>query len=103
MGSAQSTTQNFERQTAAMKKEKCLRIFTDTVGRSSTERPGLDGALNYVRPGGQLVVTSMDRLAHSLIDLHRLIDALTNRDISVKFLKEGQTYSLISMPISSAA
>ncbi|MDK8524486.1 recombinase family protein [Corynebacterium sp. MSK150] len=69
-----------------MKKEKCLRIFTDTVGRSSTERPGLDEALNYVRPGGQLVVTSMDRLAHSLIDLHRLVDALTNRDISVKFL-----------------
>ena len=95
-----SKDQNLERQTAALKKEKCFRIFDDTVSGSSTNRPGLDGALNYVRPGDQLVVTSMDRLARSLIDLHRLVDDLTARDISVKFLKEGQTYSLNSTPIA---
>ena len=60
----------------------------------------MDGALNYVRPGDQLVVMSMDRLARSLIDLHRMVDDLTARDISVKFLKEGQTYSLNSTPIA---
>ncbi|CAB0530521.1 recombinase family protein [Corynebacterium diphtheriae] len=86
-----SKDQNLERQTAALKKEKCFRIFEDTVSGSSTNRPGVDGALNYVRPGDQLVVTSMDRLERSLIDLHRLVDDLTARDISVKFLKEGQT------------
>lgn len=95
-----SKDQNLERQTAALKKEKCFRIFEDTVSGSSTDRPGLDGALNYVRPGDQLVVTSMDRLARSLIDLHRLVDDLTARDVSVKFLKEGQTYSLNSTPIA---
>ncbi|MGP5115083.1 recombinase family protein [Corynebacterium casei] len=95
-----SKDQNLERQTAALKKEQCFRIFTDTVSGSSTDRPGLDGALNYVRPGDQLVVTSMDRLARSLIDLHRLVDGLTARDVSVKFLKEGQTYSLNSTPIA---
>ena len=95
-----SKDQNLERQTAALKKEKCFRIFEDTVSGSSTDRPGLDGALNYVRPGDQLVVMSMDRLARSLIDLHRLVDDLTARDVSVKFLKEGQTYSLNSTPIA---
>jgi len=95
-----SKDQNLERQTAALKKEKCFRIFEDTVSGSSTDRPGLDGALNYVRPGDQLVVMSMDRLARSLIDLHRLVDELTSQDISVKFLKEGQTYSLNSTPIA---
>ena len=95
-----SKDQNLERQTAALKKEKCFRIFDDTVSGSSTYRPGLDGALNYVRPGDQLVVISMDRLARSLIDLHRLVDDLTSRDVSVKFLKEGQTYSLNSTPIA---
>ena len=49
-----SKDQNLERQTAALKKEKCFRIFDDTVSGSSTDRPGLDGALNYVRPGDQL-------------------------------------------------
>ncbi|WP_254049678.1 recombinase family protein [Corynebacterium glutamicum] len=59
-----SKDQNRERQTAELKKEKCFHIFTDTVSGSSTDSLGLDGALNYTRPGDQLVVvTSMDRLA----------------------------------------
>lgn len=72
-----------------MKEEKVFRIFTDTVSGSSTQRPGLDGALNYLRAGDQLIVVSMDRLARSLVDLHRLVDELTERSVSVKFLKEG--------------
>lgn len=95
-----SKDQNLERQTAALKKEKVFRVFTDTASGSSTHRPGLDGALNYLRPGDQLIVTSMDRLARSLIDLHRLVGDLTARDVSVKFIKEGQTYSLNSTPLA---
>lgn len=95
-----SKDQNLERQTVALKKEKVFRVFTDTASGSSTHRPGLDGALNYLRPGDQLIVTSMDRLARSLIDLHRLVDDLTARDVSVKFIKEGQTYSLNSTPLA---
>lgn len=95
-----SKDQNLDRQLAALKKEKVFRIFTDTVSGSSTQRPGLDGALNYVRAGDQLIVVSMDRLARSLIDLHRLVDDLTERGVSVKFLKEGQTYSLDSSPVA---
>ena len=95
-----SKDQNLDRQLAALKKEKVFRIFTDTVSGSSTQRPGLDGALDYVRAGDQLIVVSMDRLARSLIDLHRLVDELTERGVSVKFLKEGQTYSLDSSPVA---
>ncbi|MFW9179793.1 recombinase family protein [Corynebacterium amycolatum] len=95
-----SKDQNLDRQLAALKKEKVFRVFTDTVSGSSPQRPGLDGALNYVRAGDQLIVVSMDRLARSLIDLHRLVDELTERGVSVKFLKEGQTYSLDSSPVA---
>ena len=95
-----SKDQNLDRQLAALKKEKVFRVFTDTVSGSSTQRPGLDGALNYVRAGDQLIVVSMDRLARSLIDLHRLVDELAERRVSVKFLKEGQTYSLDSSPVA---
>ncbi|WP_254049679.1 TIGR02391 family protein [Corynebacterium glutamicum] len=35
-----------------------------------------------------------------MIDLHRLVDELISQDISVEFLKEGQTYSLNSTPIA---
>ena len=95
-----SKDQNLDRQLAALKKENVFRIFTDTVSGLSTQRPGLDGALNYLRTGDQLIAVSMDRLARSLIDLHRLVDELTERGVSVKFLKEGQTYSLDSSPVA---
>lgn len=95
-----SKDQNLDRQLAALKKEKVFRVFTDTVSGSSPQRPGLDGALNYVRAGDQLIVVSMDRLARSLIDLHRLVDDLTERGVSVKFLKEGQVYSQDSTPVA---
>lgn len=95
-----SKDQNLDRQLAALKKEKVFRIFTDTVSGSSTKCPGLDGALNYVCAGDQLIVVSMDRLARSLIDLHRLVDELTERGVSVKFLKEGQVYSQDSTPVA---
>ena len=95
-----SKDQNLYRQLAALKKENVFRIFTDTVSGLSTQRPGLDGALNYLRTGDQLIAVSMDRLARSLIDLHRLVDELTERGVSVKFLKEGQTYSLDSSPVA---
>ena len=95
-----SKDQNLDRQLAALKKEKVFRVFTDTVSGSSTQRPGLDGALNYVRAGDQLIVVSMDRLARSLIDLHRLVGELTERGVSVKFLKEGQVYSQDSTPVA---
>lgn len=95
-----SKDQNLDRQLTALKKEKVFRIFTDTVSGLSTQRPGLDGALNYLRTGDQLIVVSMDRLARSLIDLHRLVDELTERGVSVKFLKEGQVYSQDSSPVA---
>lgn len=41
-----SKGQNLDRQLAVLKKEKVFRIFTDTVSGSSTQRPGLDGALH---------------------------------------------------------
>lgn len=95
-----SKDQNLARQKARLQQEKVFRIYTDQISGSSTKRPGLDGALTYLRPGDQLIVTSMDRLARSLIDLHQIVDDLTGRGVSVKFLKEGQTYSQDSSPVA---
>jgi DNA invertase Pin-like site-specific DNA recombinase len=47
-------------------KAGCERLFTDTVSGSQTERPGLDEALDFLRPGDTLVVWRLDRLGRSL-------------------------------------
>ena len=49
--------------------------------------------------GDQLIVTSMDRLARSLVDFHTLVQDLVGRGVSVRFLREGQTYSAKTDPI----
>lgn len=95
-----SSSQSLERQKEILKREKVFISFTDTASGSSRHRPGLQQAMEYVRTGDQLVVTSMDRCARSLVDLHAIVDELVAKGVSVKFVKEGQTYSKDSTPIA---
>lgn len=92
--------QKLDRQIAQLKAEKVFTWFTDKCSGGARERPGLEQALLYVRGGDQLIFTSMDRCARSLIDLHSIVEGLVNRGVSVKFLKEGQTYSKDSTPLA---
>ncbi len=95
-----SRDQNLDRQIAQLKAEKVFTCYADKRSGGSRERPGLEEAMRYVRTGDQLIFTSMDRCARSLIDLHSIVDELVQRGVSVKFLKEGQTYSKDSTPIT---
>ena len=95
-----SKDQNLDRQIEQLKAEKVFTYYTDKASGGSRERPGLDEAMRYVRAGDQLVVTSMDRCARSLTDLYAIVDELVSKGVSVKLLKEGQTYSKDSTPIA---
>lgn len=93
-----SPKQNLNRQTSRLTDAGAQKLFTDTVSGSTRDRPGLDAALEYLRADDTLLVTSMDRLARSLIDLHTLVDELSTKDITVTFLQEGQSYSANPSP-----
>lgn len=95
-----SKDQNLERQTELLRKEGVFSLFEDRMTGATRQRPGLEEALRYVREGDQLIVTSMDRLARSLSDLYSIVDDLTARGVSVRFLKEGQIYSKDSTPVA---
>lgn len=69
------------------------REFEDLCSGSSRNRPGLQACLDYIRDGDTLVVHSMDRLARNLPDLLALVGDLTNRGVSIKFFKEGLTFT----------
>lgn len=43
----------------------------------------------------------MDRLARSFLDLHTIVDDLVHRGVSVRFLRESQTYSSQSDPVAA--
>ena len=93
-----SPDQNLDRQTTRLTEAGAQKMFTDTLSGSTRDRPGLDAAINYLRAGDTLLIVSMDRLARSLVDLHTLVDDLTNSGVTVKFLQEGQTYSTDPSP-----
>lgn len=95
-----TTDQNPERQHTQLKAAGAIRIYTDHQSGSTRHRPQLDEALRYLRDGDQLTITSMDRLARSLTDLSAIVTELTERGITVKFLKENQTYTATSDPIA---
>ena len=92
--------QNLDRQVDQLKAAGAFAVYTEKVSGSTRNRPQLDEVLRYLRRGDQLVVTSMDRLARSLVDLHAIVDDLVSRGVSVKFLREGQVYSDQADPIA---
>lgn len=63
------------------------RIFTDTISGTKWNRPGLDAALNYMRPDDTLVVTRLDRLGRNLVETVTTIADLAERDINVRVLE----------------
>ena len=67
--------------------------FIDKASGKNTDRPAFEALMKFLRRGDQLVVHSTDRLARSLVDLERVVSSLTDRGISVRFLKEGQVYT----------
>ncbi|MEJ5929204.1 recombinase family protein [Corynebacterium sp. H128] len=95
-----TTDQNPERQHTQLTAAGATRIYTDAITGSTRHRPQLDEALRYLRDGDQLTITSMDRLARSLTDLSAIVTELTERGITVKFLKENQTYTADADPIA---
>lgn len=95
-----STSQHLDRQLQALRDTGCAKIFQEKVSGASQERPELINVLDYLRDGDKLVCVSMDRLARSLGDLHNIVSELTQRGVTVQFLKEAQTYSRDSSPVS---
>lgn len=90
-GRVSSTSQNEARQVESL--AGCDRLFIDKASGKSTDRPELTAALDYVRQGDTLRVPSMDRLARNTVDLLTLVKTLTERGVTVEFIKERLTFS----------
>src|SRR6184192_1097663 len=84
-----TSDQTLNLQQDALEKIGCVKIFTDVISGSTTERTGLDEALEYVREGDTLVVWRLDRLGRSLKHLIETITALNNRKIGFKSITEN--------------
>jgi Enterobacteriaceae phage serine recombinase len=81
--------QNAAMQHAALNKDRCKKIFTDTLPGGSTKRPALRRCLKTLEPGDSLTVWKLDRLGRSLRDLMTILDDLKQRGVKFKSLTEA--------------
>ena len=81
--------QNLDLQIDALEKAGCERVFQDRVSGAKKARPGLEEALNFMRPGDSLVVWRLDRLGRSLQHLISTVTTLEKKDIGFQSLQES--------------
>lgn len=69
------------------------KVFTDQCSGKDTKRPQLALMLEFIREGDVVHVHSMDRLARNLDDLRKLVNQITDKNVTIKFSKENLTFS----------
>lgn len=67
----------------------CSKIFEEKKSGTNTDRPELKRCLEYVREGDTLVVTKLDRLARSTLDLCNIADELQRKNVALQVLDQN--------------
>jgi DNA invertase Pin-like site-specific DNA recombinase len=84
-----STDQNLGIQLAALNNAGCRKIFSEKKsGTSQKDRKAFDECMEYIREGDTLVVTRIDRLTRSILDLQTLLHYLKDKGINLKALDQ---------------
>ena len=79
-----SSGQSLEVQKDAVKKYGVEKIFEEKVSGTSTQgRTKLKECLEFVRQGDELVITRIDRLARSVLDLQLIVKELTDKGVTL--------------------
>lgn len=85
-----SSGQSLDVQLAALNEAGCEKVFAEKQSGTSTgKREKLQEALEFVREGDSLVVTRLDRLARSAVDLHNIVSQLARKGVSFKCLQQS--------------
>lgn len=85
-----SSSQSLEVQHEQLDAAGCEKVFAEKrSGRTTEGRDALVDAIDFVREGDVLAVTRFDRLARSVVDLHRLIERLTAKGCGFRVLQQS--------------
>lgn len=68
----------------------CTKVFAEKrSGRQADSRPELQACLQFVREGDTLVISRLDRMARSILDLAKIADQLKKKGVSLKVLDQA--------------
>lgn len=84
-----SSSQSLDIQLEQLHEAGAEKVFAEKqTGTSTAAREELSRALDWVREGDVFVVTRLDRLARSLVDLRGIIDRLMAKSVSFRCLQQ---------------
>ena len=84
-----TTDQNLGNQIETLRSFGCEKIFQEKQsGKSADNREQLQLALDFVREGDILVVTKLDRMARSVLDLNLIAKRLQDKQVDLKVLSQ---------------
>lgn len=85
-----TSSQGLEVQLDKLAKAGCTKVYKEKrSGRQAENRPELQAALQYVRSGDVLVISRLDRMARSVLDLAKIADLLVRKGVSLRVLDQG--------------
>ena len=90
IGSARVSTldQNPQFQIEELRRAGCEKIFTEKKSGAKADRPMLQAALDYARPGDTLVVWKLSRLARSLTQVITTVKLLEEKGVHLRALTQ---------------
>ena len=80
--------QTLESQLEELGKAGCSKIYSEKISGAKCDRPELQRLLNALEPGSVVVVTRLDRLARSTIDLLTTIKQIADKGCLFKSLAD---------------
>jgi DNA invertase Pin-like site-specific DNA recombinase len=82
-------SRNVDSQLDALREAGCARVFVDKVSGKLARRPEWDACRDYLRPGDELVVSRLSRVARSVRHLTEVAAELEARGIDLVVLAQG--------------
>jgi len=85
-----SVGQSLEIQQEKLKAFGCSRIFAEKrPGTQTDSRPELQACLRFLRNGDTLVISRLDRMARSVLDLAKIADLLSKKSVALNVLDQA--------------
>jgi len=80
--------QSLDNQVDKLTASGCKKLFTEKYSGAKSDRAELQAALGYVREGDALIVTKLDRLARSAVDLGKIAAQLQEKGVDLVVLDQ---------------
>lgn len=82
--------QSLDVQLDKLRASACTRVFSEKrSGRQADGRPELQACLQFLREGDTLVITRLDRMARSVLDLAKIAELLRTKGVALKVLDQA--------------